>query len=67
MDRGIYLADDENRTYIFLERNRDWKGLEPADNEANKKSIDWYTRIFRDGSRKVFRSKQFKGQTGKGT
>ena len=26
-----------------------------TDNEDNKKSIDGYTRIFRDGSKKVFR------------
>jgi hypothetical protein len=55
IDRAIYLADDKTRTYIFLERNPEWSRLGDEENETNKKSIDGYTRIFRDGRKKVFR------------
>ena len=55
IDRAIYLVDDESRTYRFLKRNPDWEQLDPAENEVNKRQIDGYTRIFRDGGRKTFR------------
>ncbi|MEM2139620.1 MAG: hypothetical protein QXJ74_05525 [Nitrososphaera sp.] len=55
IDRAVYLVDDSARTYRFLERNPDWQSLGSDENRKNKKSIDGYTRIFRDGSRKVFR------------
>jgi len=55
VDRAIYLVDDDTKTYTFLERNSDWNKLDPTDNENNEKSIDGYMRIFRDGSKKVFR------------
>ena len=54
IDRAIYLADARTRTYRFLKRNPAWKSLDPQENERNKKSIDGYTRIFRDGSTRVF-------------
>lgn len=55
IDRAIYLADDGTRTYTFLKRNTDWNKLDTEENERNKKPIDGYTRIFRDGRKKVFR------------
>ena len=55
IDRAIYLVDDETRTYQFLKRNQDWEQLDLAENEVNKRQIDGYTRIFRDGRRKTFR------------
>jgi hypothetical protein len=55
IDRAIYLADGRTRTYRFLKRNPAWKSLSLQENELNKKSIDGYTRIFRDGSTRVFR------------
>ena len=55
IDRAIYLADDDSRTYTFFKRNLDWKNLDPVENEKNKQSINGYTRIFRDGTTKVFR------------
>jgi len=54
IDRAIYLADDDTRTYTFLKRNSDWNKLDPVENERNKKSINGYTRIFRDGRKRVF-------------
>jgi hypothetical protein len=54
IDRGIYLVGDEKRIYRFLKRNPDWEKLDPSENEENKRQIDGYTRIFRDGRRKTF-------------
>lgn len=54
IDRGVYLVDDDKRRYRFLRRNPDWQILDPAENAANKRLIDGYTRIFRDGRRKTF-------------
>lgn len=58
IDRAIYLVDDETRTYRFLRRNPDWKNLDLSENDANKRQIDEYTRIFRDGRRKTFRYRE---------
>jgi hypothetical protein len=55
IDRVVYLVDDDTRTYRFLRRNPDWEKLDPAENDANKRQIDGYTRIFRDKRRKTFR------------
>ena len=55
IDRAIYVADDRTRTYRFLKRNPAWKNLDWQENERNKKSIEGYTRIFRDGSTRVFK------------
>jgi hypothetical protein len=55
IDRAIYLVDDKTRTYRFLKRNLEWQKLDPDQLEENKNQIDGYTRVFRDGSTKVFR------------
>ncbi len=55
IDRAVYLVDDQTRTYRFLRRNPQWEQLDPNQNEKNKRRIDGYTRIFRDGRRKTFR------------
>jgi len=55
IDRAVYLVDDRSRTYRFLRRNPEWQDLDPAESEANKRHIDGYTRIFRDGRSKTFR------------
>jgi hypothetical protein len=55
IDRAIYLVDDSARTYRFLQRNPSWKDLPQSENKENKKSIDGYIRIFRNGKSKVFR------------
>ncbi|MFC2036002.1 DUF1905 domain-containing protein [Chloroflexota bacterium] len=55
IDRAIYLADNDSRTYTFLKRNLDWKNLDHVENEENKQSVNGYTRVFRDGTTKVFR------------
>ena len=55
IDRAVYLVDDSSKTYRFLKRNPGWQSLGSDENQKNKKSIDGYTRIFRDGSKKVFR------------
>ena len=55
IDHAIYLVDDETRTYRVLKRNLEWQKLDPGQLEENKRQIDSYTRVFRDGSTKVFR------------
>jgi len=55
IDRAVYLVDDDTRTYRFLKRNLDWVKLDTGENDANKRQIDGYTRIFRDNRRKTFR------------
>jgi len=62
IDQAVYLVDDETRTYCFLRRNPAWEKLDPAENEENKRQIDGYTRLFRDGRRKTFK---FRVQTGR--
>jgi hypothetical protein len=57
IDRALYEVDEKNKTYKYYGRNPNWKQLDPAENEENKKSIDGYTRIFPDGSQKVFHYK----------
>lgn len=54
IDRAVYLVDEETKTYCYLRRNPQWKDLDPADNERNKRHLDGYTRIFPDGRRKLF-------------
>jgi hypothetical protein len=54
IDRAIYLVNDSTRIYRF-ERNPSWKNLPWHVNRKNKKSIDGYARIFRNGGRKTFR------------
>lgn len=54
IDRAAYIVDDSTKTYRFLERNPKWQSLGNRQNQKNKKSIDGYTRIFRNGKRKVF-------------
>ena len=58
IDRAVYLVDDETKTYHFLRRNPDWQELDPAENEANKRQIDGYMQIFRDGRKKINRFPQ---------
>lgn len=55
IDRAAYLVDNETGTYRFLRRNPDWQKIDPAENDENKRQIDGYTRIFRDGRKKTFR------------
>jgi hypothetical protein len=57
IDRAIYEVDDGNSTYRFLRRNPAWRRLSAAESEANKRRLDGYQRIFRDGSSKTFRFK----------
>ncbi len=55
IDRAVYLVDEGTRTYRFVRRNSDWKGLDPDENERNKRHIDGYTRILANGKTRVFR------------
>lgn len=55
VDRAVYLVDEASRTYRYLGRNHEWRGLDPEENERNKRHLDGYTRIFPDGRTKVFR------------
>lgn len=53
IDRALYEVDNQAKTYRYLKRNPDWKKLSQEKNRRNKKQIDGYTRIFRDGRRKI--------------
>jgi hypothetical protein len=55
IDRAVYLVNDDTKTYSFIGRNHSWKDLPQGENKENKKSIDGYTRIFRNDKSKVFR------------
>ncbi|HET7039289.1 MAG TPA: hypothetical protein VFH97_05335 [Gemmatimonadales bacterium] len=55
IDRAVYLVDDRSRTYRFLRRNRAWRLLDRATSERNKRHIDGYTRVFRDGTTRTYR------------
>lgn len=54
IDRAVYEVDDTTKTYRYLRQNPEWRNLMPAENEANKQSIDGYTRTMRDGRKKRF-------------
>ena len=54
IDRAIYLVDDDNMSYVYLKRNPDWANLDSRLNRENKKSIDGYTRIFREKQRLIY-------------
>jgi hypothetical protein len=54
VDRAIYLVNRATRTYRYARRNLRWEQLDPAANERNKRSLDGYGRIFRDGRRRIF-------------
>jgi nucleoside-triphosphatase len=54
IDRAIYGVDDATRTYRYLRRNSGWQQLDPEENERNKQRLNGYTRILRDGRRKMF-------------
>jgi hypothetical protein len=54
VDRAIYLVDDSTKTYRFARRNPEWRSLPTKENERNKCQLDGYTRILRDGRRRVF-------------
>lgn len=55
IDRAVYLVDDVAKTYRYLRRNQEWVGLPPEENESNKRTIDGYRRVFRDGQTKRYR------------
>jgi hypothetical protein len=55
IDHAIYEVDDANGTYRFLRRNPAWRQLSEAENEANKRRIDGFQRVFRNGTMKTFR------------
>lgn len=55
IDRAIYVVDDATKTYRYLRRNPAWKTLSQRENEQNKRHIDGYTRMFKNGRAKTFR------------
>jgi hypothetical protein len=55
IDKAVYEVDDETRTYRFCRRNPDWEDLDPDLNETNKRTIDGFTRILRDGRKQIFK------------
>ncbi len=55
IDRAVYRVDDRMKTYQYLHRNPEWERLSRKRNEANKKAIDGYTRVFRDGRTRTYK------------
>jgi hypothetical protein len=55
VDKALYLVDDNNKSYRFLKRNSNWQSISAEQNYKNKKSLDGYTRHFRNGKTKVFK------------
>lgn len=55
VDRSIYLVDEDNRTYRFLERNPGWESIPREENECNKAALDGYTRVLRNRTSRIFR------------
>ena len=56
--KAVYEADDDARTYKFFCRNRDWGLMTRAESEKNKKSLEGYARVFRNGKKQVFHYKE---------
>lgn len=61
IDRAFYLVDDENQTYHFLKYNPDWESLSSEENKRNKRQIDGYTRVCRDGRTRTYRYQESAG------
>ncbi|HEX6290257.1 MAG TPA: hypothetical protein VFZ66_13775 [Herpetosiphonaceae bacterium] len=55
IDRGIYLADDQTRTYRYIGPNAAWKQLSASENEANERAIEGYRRVLRSGKTRTYR------------
>lgn len=55
VDKAIYRVDDESKTYSFHKRNPDWQTLDHFESLRNEKQLEGYTRIFKNGRKKVFR------------
>lgn len=51
--KALYEVDDLTKTYWFYGRNPEKIGQE--EEKENKRKIDGFTRIFRDGRTKKFR------------
>lgn len=58
IDRAIYIVDDDGRTYRFSRRNPQWRLLSAAENEANKRSLEGYTRQLRCGRTRLYLRRQ---------
>jgi len=58
IDRALYDVDDEKKTYRYLGRNPDWERLSKEENERNKRHIDGYKRVFRNGKTKIFKYRE---------
>lgn len=55
IDRAVYEVDDAARTYRFVRCNPAWREQGRQEVERLRRSLDGYTRVFRDGRRRVFR------------
>lgn len=60
IDKSIYLVDDEDQSYRFYKRNPNWQKLTKKQNLKNKKSLNGYTRMFRNDTTKKFIFKENK-------
>ncbi|MFQ6123423.1 MAG: hypothetical protein ACE5R6_02295 [Candidatus Heimdallarchaeota archaeon] len=57
IDKALYEVDDKSKTYRYYGRNPEWEELSAEENQRNKKHIDGYTRVLRNGKKAVFRYK----------
>lgn len=56
IDKSIYIVDDRTKTYGFLKRNSYWRQVSRKETLRNKKYLQGYTRLLRNGSTKVLQS-----------
>ena len=55
IDRAVYIADDKRGTYTFFKSNPNYMQLRKDENEKNKQSINGYARIFKNGTKKIYK------------
>jgi hypothetical protein len=55
IDKAVFEVNDDNRIFHFISKNARWRELSKEESEANKKSLDGYTRKFsKTGKMKKF-------------
>jgi hypothetical protein len=57
IDKALYKIDFRKKIYAYYGRNSNFKKLKKRDNVKNKKMINGFIRIFKDGRKKVFKFK----------
>ena len=61
IDKSIYAVNDAKREYCFYKRNKKWIKLSKEKNNQNKKRINQYRRLLKNGRKKIYRYRQNQG------